>query len=170
MHLGFWGCHLTSLKPEPKCKTWKKLADVLFDLGIRIVEDEIHSSSVCILCIKSQKCSHDRQKGQNHLQGKVTSHSRECLIHHTLHRQGKKYFLSIMHPQSNNAREHHHNSLWPGDVVTTPTDKEICHLNLDLAWMHMKISLDHLYQVIWWLNEKARPKNCNAVSHNHVRS
>ena len=25
-------------------------------------------------------------------------------------------------------------------------------------------------QVIWWRNEKARPKNFNAVSHNHVRS
>ena len=26
------------------------------------------------------------------------------------------------------------------------------------------------YQVIWWRNEKARPKNFNAISHNHVRS
>ena len=28
----------------------------------------------------------------------------------------------------------------------------------------------HAIQVIWWRNEKARPKNFNAVSHNHVRS
>ena len=27
----------------------------------------------------------------------------------------------------------------------------------------------HLIQVIWWRNEKARPKNFNAVSHNNVR-
>ena len=25
-------------------------------------------------------------------------------------------------------------------------------------------------QVIWWRKEKARPKNFNAVSHNHLRS
>ena len=25
-------------------------------------------------------------------------------------------------------------------------------------------------QVIWWRNEKARPKSFNAVSHNHVQS
>ena len=30
--------------------------------------------------------------------------------------------------------------------------------------------LEELYQVIWWRNEKARPKNFNAESHNHARS
>ena len=29
---------------------------------------------------------------------------------------------------------------------------------------------DNNFQVIWWRNEKARPNNFNAVSHNHVRS